>query len=45
MSLHCDDVDASLRELVAKGVDLGEVAVERRNLDDLFLKLTGYGLE
>jgi ABC-2 type transport system ATP-binding protein len=45
VSLHCDDVDASLRELVAKGVDLGEVAVERRNLDDLFLKLTGYGLE
>ncbi len=45
VALRCDDVDASLRELVAKGVELGGISVERRNLDDLFLKLTGYGLE
>jgi ABC-2 type transport system ATP-binding protein len=45
VSLRCDDVDAILRELVAKGASLAEVAVERPNLDDLFLKLTGYGLE
>jgi len=45
VALRCDDVDAALRELVAKGVDLEDIAVERPNLDDLFLKLTGYGLE
>jgi ABC-2 type transport system ATP-binding protein len=45
LALRCDDIDAILRELVAKGVGLGEIAVERPNLDDLFLKLTGYGLE
>jgi len=44
VALRCDDVDSILKELVAKGIDLGEVAVERPNLDDLFLKLTGYGL-
>jgi ABC-2 type transport system ATP-binding protein len=45
VELRCDDIDAILRELVAKGVGLGDIAVERPNLDDLFLKLTGYGLE
>jgi ABC-2 type transport system ATP-binding protein len=45
LALRCDDTDASLRELVAMGVDLSGISVERRNLDDLFLKLTGSGLE
>jgi ABC-2 type transport system ATP-binding protein len=45
VALRCDDTDASLRELVAKGIDLGDITVERRNLDDLFLKLTGSTIE
>jgi ABC-2 type transport system ATP-binding protein len=45
VSLRCEDIDAVLRELVAKGIALGDIAIERPNLDDLFLKLTGYGLE
>ena len=45
IALRCDDTNASLRELVEKGIDLSGITVERRNLDDLFLKLTGSGLE
>jgi ABC-2 type transport system ATP-binding protein len=41
----CDDTDRSLRELIAAGASLNGLSVERRNLDDLFLKLTGAGLE
>jgi ABC-2 type transport system ATP-binding protein len=44
-AFSCADTDATLRELVAKGVDLSGILVERRNLDDLFLKLTGSGLD
>jgi ABC-2 type transport system ATP-binding protein len=45
VSLNCADTDATLRELVSAGVDLRGISVERRNLDDLFLKLTGSGLD
>jgi ABC-2 type transport system ATP-binding protein len=45
VALTCANTDSSLRELVAMGVDLKGISVERRNLDDLFLKLTGSGLE
>ncbi len=45
MAFKCADTDASLRELVAAGVNLAGLSVERRNLDDLFLKLTGSGLD
>jgi ABC-2 type transport system ATP-binding protein len=45
VALECADPDATLRELVAMGADLRGLTVERRNLDDLFLKLTGSGLE
>jgi ABC-2 type transport system ATP-binding protein len=45
LALRCDDTNASLRELVGMGIDLSGITVERRNLDDLFLKLTGSGLE
>lgn len=41
----CDDTDKSLRELIASGASLSGISVERRNLDDLFLKLTGTGLD
>lgn len=45
VAFRCEDTDSSLRELVAGGVDLSGISVERRNLDDLFLKLTGSGLD
>jgi ABC-2 type transport system ATP-binding protein len=45
LAFRCVDTDASIRELVSAGVDLGGISVERRNLDDLFLKLTGSGLD
>ena len=45
IALNCGQTDATLRELVALGIDLSGVTVERRNLDDLFLKLTGSGLD
>jgi ABC-2 type transport system ATP-binding protein len=45
LALRCDDTEASIRELLAKGVDLSDVTVERRNLDDLFMKLTGSTIE
>jgi len=44
-TFDCADTDATLRELVATGVDLSDIVVERRNLDDLFLKLTGSRLD
>ncbi len=45
VAFRCADTDATLRELVANRVELGGILVERRNLDDLFLKLTGSGLD
>ena len=45
MTFGCSDTDATLRELVANKVDLSGISVERRNLDDLFLKLTGARLD
>ncbi|HUX37680.1 MAG TPA: ABC transporter ATP-binding protein [Rectinemataceae bacterium] len=45
MTFNCSDTDATLRELVANKVDLSGILVERRNLDDLFLKLTGARLD
>jgi ABC-2 type transport system ATP-binding protein len=45
VAFNCADTDSSLRELVSGGVNLAGISVERRNLDDLFLKLTGSGLD
>jgi ABC-2 type transport system ATP-binding protein len=45
IALNCGQTDATLRDLVALGIDLSGITVERRNLDDLFLKLTGSGLD
>ena len=45
MTFNCSETDATLRELVANRVDLSGIVVERRNLDDLFLKLTGSRLD
>ena len=45
VAFNCADTDASLRELVAAASTSRGYPVERRNLDDLFLKLTGSGLD
>ncbi|HUX42016.1 MAG TPA: ABC transporter ATP-binding protein [Rectinemataceae bacterium] len=45
MTFNCPDTDATLRELVDNAKDLSGISVERRNLDDLFLKLTGARLD
>jgi ABC-2 type transport system ATP-binding protein len=39
--VRCEDMNATIRELLDKAVSLEGLAVERQNLDDLFLKLTG----
>ncbi len=39
--IQCDNMDATIKELMGKGISLNGLSVERRNLDDLFLKLTG----
>jgi ABC-2 type transport system ATP-binding protein len=41
---QCTDVDKTIHELIDAGVSLNGLSVERQNLDDLFLKLTGSSL-
>jgi ABC-2 type transport system ATP-binding protein len=41
LRLQCADMNTTLKELLDKGVSLNGMTVERRNLDDLFMKLTG----
>jgi ABC-type multidrug transport system, ATPase component len=45
VAFSCPDPDDTLRELVSKGASLSGLSVERHDLDDLFLKLTGEGLD
>ena len=45
VKIRCDDADETIKELIGKGVTLSGLSVERQNLDDLFLKLTGSALE
>jgi ABC-2 type transport system ATP-binding protein len=44
-AIRCKSVSATLKELLDKGISLEGLTVERRNLDDLFLKLTGTSLD
>lgn len=39
--IECKDMTGTIRELLDRGVSLNDMTVERRNLDDLFLRLTG----
>lgn len=41
---HTDDVKKCLKSLIGEGVDLTGITVRSRNLEDLFLKLTGRSL-
>ena len=45
VEIECQDMNATIRELLDKEISLSGLSVERRNLDDLFLKLTGSQLD
>ena len=45
VKIQCNDVDQTFQELLDKGISLSGLTVEKNNLDDLFLKLTGSTLE
>jgi ABC-2 type transport system ATP-binding protein len=45
VTIRCKDMDGTIRELMDKGISLNGLTVERQNLDDLFLKLTGSSLD
>ncbi len=44
ISIQTEDLDATLRELVAMNIDLSRIVVSPQTLEDLFLKLTGKAL-
>lgn len=44
VELITDQVDATLQDLIARGIALDGLRVQHANLEDLFLKLTGHGL-
>ena len=41
VSIHTENVDTTLKELLSCGVNLSEMAVHSANLEDVFLHLTG----
>lgn len=45
MNIRCQDMDQTIQELIKQGISLEGLTVERNNLDDLFLKLTGTSLD
>ncbi len=45
MKIHCRDMNTTIEELLNKGISLNGLIIERQNLDDLFIKLTGSSLE
>jgi ABC-2 type transport system ATP-binding protein len=44
-NIRCQDMDHTIQELIQQGISLEGLTVERNNLDDLFLKLTGTTLD
>jgi ABC-2 type transport system ATP-binding protein len=42
--LQCSDTEQTIRELIKSGVSLAGMTIEKQNLDDLFIKLTGSSL-
>ena len=44
-NIRCQDMDQTIQELIRQGISLEGLTVERNNLDDLFLKLTGTSLD
>jgi len=45
IKIQCQDVDQTISELIKDGISLKGLTIERQNLDDLFLKLTGSKLD
>ena len=45
LKIQCQDLDKTIHELIDKGLPLSGISIERQNLDDLFIKLTGTSLE
>lgn len=45
VDILCDNMDQTIRELIQHKISLEGLTVERKNLEDLFLKLTGTTLE
>jgi ABC-2 type transport system ATP-binding protein len=44
IEIRCTDTEQTIRELIKNGVSLSGMTVEKQNLDDLFIKLTGASL-
>lgn len=45
VNIRCQNMDQTIQDLIRQGVSLEGLTVERNNLDDLFLKLTGTTLD
>ncbi|MBN1411463.1 MAG: ABC transporter ATP-binding protein [Spirochaetales bacterium] len=45
LKIQCHDTDRTIQELIRKGIPLNGISVEKPNLDDLFIKLTGSSLD
>ncbi len=41
----CNDIDQTLHSLIENGISLSGLTIEKQNLDDLFIKLTGSSLD
>ena len=44
LKINCNDTDRVVKELIDKDINLTGLAIEKPNLDDLFVKLTGGSL-
>lgn len=45
LKINCNDTDRVVKELLDKDISLTGLAIEKPNLDDLFVKLTGASLD
>ena len=45
IKINCNDIDGIMKELMTKNVGLTGLTIEKPNLDDLFIKLTGESLD
>lgn len=45
LKINCNDIDGIVHELLRQSVPLNGLTIEKPNLDDLFVKLTGLSLE
>lgn len=45
LQIYCNDIDGMVKELLKQNINLSGLVIEKPNLDDLFVKLTGESLE